>query len=287
VYRTIDPDLLRTFLAVCETGKFSAAAEKVGRTQAAVSLQIKRLEGLLGKPLFERDNRNVSLNTAGEILKDYAQKLIDLNDETFLRVSETDISGVLRLGAPEAITSTHLPKILALFNKNHPTVVLDVTCKLTDELLVDFDQGDYDVVIFKREKSNRKSGTVVYHEKLAWIMSAGATLDYSKSLPMILSPHPCIYRRLAIEALEKSRKDWRAVMTAHSLSGRLSAVKNGLGISLMPEDMIDDRLEIISEMAELPKAPDLEMAVLSSENKNQVLSSSFIEHLIHYFENVS
>ena len=283
MYRNIDPDLLRTFLAVCETGKFSGAAQRVGRTQAAVSLQIKRLEELLGKELFERDNRNVFLSTAGEILKDYAQKLIDLNDETYLRVSETEISGVLRLGVPEALTSTHLPKILALFNENHPTVALDVTCKLTDELLHDFDKGDYDVVIFKREKAGRKAEPSVFREKLSWIKAKGMALKSGKSIPLILSPHPCIYRRLAIEALEKERLDWRAVMTAHSLSGRLSAVKNGLGVSLLPSDMIDDDLELIKNM---PSSPDLEMGVMSSENKNQALAASFIAHLDEYFKGI-
>ena len=284
MYRNIDTDLLRSFLAVCETGKFSTAAERVGRTQAAMSQQIKRLEELLGKTLFQRDNRNISLTTAGEVLFDYAQKLIELNDEAYLRISESEISGVLKLGAPEALTSTHLPKILSLFNKNHPTVVLDVTCKLTDELLDDFDKGEYDVVIFKREKSNRKSGTAVYREKLAWVKAKSFELHANKSLPLILSPHPCIYRRLAIESLERNRKDWRAVMTAHSLFGRLSAVKNGLGISLMPIDMIDEEMEEISNYACLPKVSDLELAVLNKQNKNSLLASSFIEHLIHYFE---
>jgi DNA-binding transcriptional LysR family regulator len=286
MYRNIDPDLLRTFLVVCETGKFNAAAARVNKTQAAVSLQIKRLEELLGKTLFERDNRNVRLSTAGELLKDYARRLIELNDETFLRISEADISGILRLGAPEALTSTHLPKILALFNQSFPTVVLDVTCKLTDELLDDFDKGNYDVVIFKREQNSRKSGTVIYREKLAWIKSKSFKLDTSKTLPLILSPHPCIYRRLAIESLEKSRIDWRAVMTAHSLSGRLGSVKNGLGISLLPIDTIDNELEEVSTRTNLPLTPELELAVLNNETDNQKLAESFIDHLIAYFESL-
>jgi len=286
MHRNIDTDLLRTFLVVSETGKFSIAADRIGRTQAAVSLQIKRLEDLLGQVLFERNSRNVRLSTAGEVLHEYAQQIINMNDEAFFRLSEADISGVLRLGAPEALTSTHLPKILALFNKQHPSVALDVTCKLTDDLLNDYDRGSYDVVIFKREKRNKKSGTIIYKEPLVWAKSKKYQLDFSKTLPLILSPHPCIYRRLAIESLEKKKQDWRATMTAHSLYGRISAVKNGIGISLISKDLIDKDLDIIDNQTKLPSNIELEMAVMSHENKNKALASSFIEHLVHYFEAV-
>jgi DNA-binding transcriptional LysR family regulator len=283
--KNIDPDLLRTFLSICETKKFGETAERVGRTQAAVSLQIKRLEDLLGKSLFIRNNRSVALSDAGEILQPYAKKMIELNDETFLRVSEMEISGVIRLGAPEAITSTHLPNILSEYNKKHPSIVLDVTCKLTDELLNDFDNNLYDVVILKKEASERKDGDIIYRERLAWVKEKGRTLDFKRSIPMVLSPHPCIYRRLALEALEKKRVNYRAVMTAHSLSGRLSAVRKGLGVSLLPEDTITDDPSV-ERAAALPPINDLVMTILNNKvNKNE-FAQNFIEHTLDYFKNL-
>lgn len=281
--RNIDTDLLRTFLAICETGKFTAAAERVGRTQAAVSQQIKRLEDLLGQTLFDRDNRNIKLSTAGEILKNYAYKLIELNDETFLRIHEADISAVLKLGAPEVLTSTHLSHILKKFNKDHPSVALDVTCKLSDELLKDFDQGGYDIAVFLREQRHRKSGTVVHTEHLVWTQSKDFTMHEDRALPVILSPNPCIYRRLAISAIEKSKWDWRVVLTAHSLLGRISAVKNGLGVALLPEDMLDDDLIVVPSHYRLPQTPDLEMAVISHKSQNEALNTAFVNILMDYF----
>lgn len=286
MWRNIDLDLLRTFLAISKSGSFSAAAVQIGRTQAAVSLQIKKLEDILGKPVFERNNRNVRLSTAGEILHEYAEKMIGLNDEAWLRVSENDIAGILRLGAPEALTSTHLPQILALFRKNHPDIMLDVSCKLTDDLLDDFARDEYDVVIFKREQKTRKTGTLLFKEPLVWACSKKAEPDPDKVLPLILSPHPCMYRRRSIECLEKSRVRWHTVMTLHSLYGRISAVKAGLGISLLPLDIIDDELKIIKNKDLITDPGMLELAFQRRDSIDNNLSQRFIEHLIHYFETV-
>lgn len=281
MYRNIDLDLLRTFIAVFETGSFSGAAKRVGRTQSAVSLQIKRLEELLKHNVLDRDNRNVELSTTGEILKDYAYKIIELNDETYLRISEAEISGVLKLGAPEVLTATHLSHILKSFQKEHPTIALDVTCKLSDELLHDYNKGEYDVVTFLRETQDQDSGTILYKEKLKWAQGKGVDFSGSRSVPLILSPAPCIYRKLAIEVMEKSKVEWRTVINAHSLSGRLSAVKNGLGIALIPEDMFDDDLIETSLAAEFSKCPDLELALLSQSKKDHI--DHFIHNLKDYF----
>ena len=288
MYRNLDPDLLRTFIAVCETGKFNAAARRVGKTQAAVSLQIKRLESLLGKSLFERDNRNVHLSVPGEMLYDYAQKLIRLNDEACLSITNTETTAVLRLGAPEVLISTHLPKILSIFRQDYPDVALDVICGLTEDLLREFNQNPnkYDVIVFLQDRSRAlKSNRVVFQEQLVWLRGKnGAPLDKGSPLPLILSPYPCVYRRLAIESLEKAGIEWRAVLTAHSLSGRIAAVKNGLGVSLMPHDIIDSDLVPFSPGAGATSGKGLDLAVLTGASKNKKLAENLIDGLETYFK---
>lgn len=292
MYRNLDPDLLRTFIAVCETGKFNAAARRIGKTQAAVSMQIKRLESLLGRNLFERDNRNVHLSVPGEMLYEYAQKLIRLNDEACLSITNTETTAVLRLGAPEVLISTHLPKILSLFRQDYPDVALDVTCGLTEDLLREFNQNPnkYDVIVFLQDRSRSlRSNRVVFQEQLVWLRGKnGAAFDTKAPLPLILSPYPCVYRRLAIESLEKAGIEWRAVLTAHSLSGRIAAVKRGLGVSLMPHDIIDPDLIPFSPT---PTASakrglalaGLDLAVLTGASKNKKLAENLIDGLEAYF----
>lgn len=284
--KNIDLDLLRTFLAIQAYGGFSAAGDHIGRTQAAISLQIKKLEEIIGKPVFDRSNRKVTLAPAGEILLEYARKMIDLNDETFVRVSEADISGILRIGAPEAMASTHLPRILSLFNKNHPSVMLDVTCGLTEELLTDFDHGKYDVVIFKRDKKNSRTGNTIYAESLVWVASKDFEVDSKKSIPVILSPQPCIYRKKSIECLEKSKLEWRIAVTAHSLSGRISAMKAGLGITIISKELIDKDMKSLVRNKNFPDPGMLELAMLTDKTKKNSITTRFVEHTFHYFETV-
>lgn len=282
--KNIDLDLLRTFLAICDTGKFSIAATRVGRTQSAVSQQITRLEDLFGQPLFERTTKKLKLTVSGEILYDYAQKMMELNEETFLRVSDNEITGILRLGAPEVLTYKHLPKILSAFNKSHPSVLLDVDCKLTDDLLEDFEKGAYDVLIFISPRNRKQTlGQAVYKEKLAWLKAKDKDFHKQSSLPLVLSPHPCVYRHLAIETLEQNKVNWRTIMTAHSLSGRISAVKSGLGISLMPIDLIDDDLEICPDIPLSKPISSIDIAVAVNEQSDKNLSQSFTNHMLRHF----
>jgi len=286
MHKNIDLDLLRTFDAIQTFGSFSAAGDKLGRTQAAISLQIKKLEELLGKPVLERNSRRIRLTPTGEMLLEYAQKILELNDETFLRLSESEVSGILKLGAPEALTSTHLPHILSLFNRNHPSVILDVTCGLTDDLLKDYEAGRFDVVIFKRDRKSGRSSLILYEEPLVWVAAKGLKIDFKKSLPVILSPHPCVYRKRAIEYLEKLDCSWRTVMTIHSLAGRISAAKAGLGLALIPEDMLDKDLQVIKTAPFKQPPTSLELSLMSTKDRSNKIAQRFAEHVVHYFESL-
>ena len=281
--KNLELDLLRCFLAVNESGGFNAAGKKIGRTQAAVSQQIRRLEEILEKPLFERTTRKVKLTAYGEVLLSYAKKMLDINDETLLRIRDAAVSGTLRLGAPEALTSTHLPRILSLFSRSHPNVTLDVTCGLTDELLGRYEKGEYDVVIFKRGGRIQDQGTLVFSEKLSWMKGAGARIMEKGSLPLILSPDPCVYRRRTVETLAKVNRSWHCIMTLHSLSGRISAVKEGLGVSLLPTELADDELEILPVARNLPNPGKIDIAMISSQTHPESIAGQFYLHALEYF----
>ena len=153
--RNIDIDLLRAFIAIYESGSFSHAAERLSRTQSTISQQIKKLEDILGKEVFLRNNRSVSLTVEGEVLLPYARRMIDINDEVFGRISKPEISGTVKLGAPEAFAANHLPNILVQFAKSHPSVALEVNCDLTSHLLESYNKGDFDLILFKRSNKTK------------------------------------------------------------------------------------------------------------------------------------
>lgn len=131
----LDIDLLRTFVTIADIGNFTRAAERLGRTQSTISLQLKRLEDELGHRLFERNARNVRLTSDGELLLTYARTILRINDEAVSRITEPDLEGLVRLGTPEDFATSYLPAVLSRFARAHPRIALDVRCDLTLNLL--------------------------------------------------------------------------------------------------------------------------------------------------------
>ena len=128
----IDIDQLRTFIAIAETGSFTKAAEIVHKTQSAVSMQMKRLEERLDRPIFARDGRASKLTEDGERLLAYAQRIVKLNAEAVNSIANAALSGRVRLGVPDDYADRYLPEIMARFSRSHPEVELTVLCEPTD-----------------------------------------------------------------------------------------------------------------------------------------------------------
>ncbi|HKA78780.1 MAG TPA: LysR family transcriptional regulator, partial [Xanthobacteraceae bacterium] len=143
----IDIDQLRTFIAIAETGSFTRAAEVVHKTQSAVSMQMKRLEERLGRPMFARDGRSSKLSEDGERLLDYARRIVKLNVEALAAFSDAELTGRVRLGVPDDYADRYLPEIMARFSRAYPSVELTVTCEPTVELVHRIDTNDLDLAI--------------------------------------------------------------------------------------------------------------------------------------------
>jgi DNA-binding transcriptional LysR family regulator len=120
----IDVDQLRTFIAIAETGSFTRAAEVVNKTQSAVSMQMKRLEERIQRPIFARDGRASKLTEDGQRLLDYARRIVKLNMETVAAFSDAGLSGHVRLGVPDDYADRYLPEIMARFSRAYPGVEL-------------------------------------------------------------------------------------------------------------------------------------------------------------------
>lgn len=260
----LDVDLLRTFVTVAKAGNFTRAAEKLMRQQSTISLQIKRLEDLLGHRLLDRSPRAVSLTPEGEAVLAYAQRILDLNDEVVSLTHEPLMQGAVRLGTPEDFATHHLPDILSRFVQAYPSVALEVTCDLTLNLLDEFRAGAFDLVLVKREQASGASGVRVWREPLVWVSGTHDFLSGDSPLPLVVSPEPCVYRKRATHALDKARKRWRVAYTCGSLAGTLAAVRAGLGIAVLPKEMVPHGLHVI-DGEPLPDLADTEVALLATK----------------------
>src|ERR1700686_5119500 len=155
----LDIDQLRTFLAIVETGSFTRAAEIVHKTQSAVSMQMRRLEERLERPIFARDGRASKLTEDGERLLDYARRIVKLNVEALATFSKTELSGRVRLGVPDDYADRYLPEIMARFSRAYPGVELTVICEPSVDLLERIYATEIDLAIVTNCESKRAAGT--------------------------------------------------------------------------------------------------------------------------------
>lgn len=261
---TLDLDLLRAFVTVAETASMTSAGERLRRSQSAISLQIKRLEDHLDLRLFDRGRRAVRLTAAGERLLTQAGAMLALNDAILDEFAEPALEGAVRLGTPEDFATTHLPSVLARFAESHPRVSLEVSCDLTLNLLDRFGAGEFDLVLVKREPSGGEAGVRVWREPLVWAASPRFDVAHAGPLPLVVSPSPCVYRARAVGALDRAGRAWRIAYTCGSLAGSQAAVRAGLGVTVLPRDMVPADLAAIDDPAALPDLHDTEIALLAA-----------------------
>lgn len=277
----VDTLQLKSFVAIADTGTFGQAAAAVNRTQSALSLQIKKLEEQLGCELFDRTGRRVVLTPEGEVFLGYARRMIQLQWEAFSRLREPDVEGEIRFGTPEDFATHYLPEVLARFRQHHPRVQLMVACDLTLNLLDGFQRGEYDVILAKRDPQRVKGGTKVWREPLVWAGADG--FRPGDRLSLVLSPQPCIYRARALAALDHSRRSWHISYTSPSLAGTLAAVKAGLGVTVLPANMIPPGIHPVRAELKLPALADAEIAVLKRDELSKA-GHVFVEHIVHSLE---
>jgi DNA-binding transcriptional LysR family regulator len=277
----LDTALLSSFLALAETQNFTRAAERVGRTQSALSLQIKRLEDLLGKPLFVRGTRLATLTAEGEIFIAYARDILRLKEEAISRFREPDAKGEVRFGSPEDFATVFLPQVLSRFVASHPKILLNVQCDLTLNLLEGFRRGEYDLVLLKQSTPGEYGeGITVWKESLVWAAGGDHARKFAREdgqsagdgLPLVLSPKPCVYRQRALEALEREGQRWRIVYTSPSLAGTVAAVKAGLGITVLPQKMLLEGL-VPLRRAHLPDLKETHISLLTRNDAPPAVAS--------------
>lgn len=261
--QNLEVDLLRTFVAVVETASFTRSAALLGRTQPAISLQMRRLEDQLGTALLDRSGKRVTLTTEGASLLPQARKLLRLNDEIVATLGEGDLEGEVRFGAPEDIATTHLPGILGAFARSHPRIRLAVTCDYTANLLDQMSRGMLDLALIKREPMGPDLGVRVWREPLVWVALDPSILDISP-LPLIVAPAPDIYRKRALATLDAAGSSYRASFTSPSLSGQMAALRAGLGVGVLPAAMAPRDLAVLH--GRLPPLSDSEIALVSGRS---------------------
>lgn len=279
----IDLDRLSAFVTVAETGNMTVTAARMLRTPSAISLMIKRLEEELGLRLFDRAHRAVRLSAAGEQLLRHARHILAVHDAMLDEMAEPALQGVVRLGTPEDFATSYLPDVLARFAKSHPRVALEVSCDLTLNLIDAFGRGDFDLVLIKREPAGPEQGVRVWREALVWAAADAVDIERAAPLPLVVSPAPCVYRARAVGALDRAGLGWRIAYTCASLAGSQAAVRAGLGVTVLPRDMVPPDLAVIDDSRLLPDLHDTEIALLSAPGLSTP-AQRLLDHMVRALE---
>jgi len=260
---TIPTELLRALVAVADAGGVTRAAEALGRTQPAVSLQIKRLEEAVGQKLFDRSNRAFGLTPAGGTMTGYARRILLLHDEAVARVMRPEPAGAVRVGLPNDFAVTFLPGILGKFSVEFPEVSLEVGCALSHSLLDALDAGDHEMVVAMTGAGGHPAAARIWRERLVWCGAKGVGADDGGPVPLIAYPEGCTYRKRMTDALERSGRAWRVVYVSPSLAGLTAAVQAGLGVTALSKHTAPAAL--ISASAGLPRLADVSVGLYVGE----------------------
>jgi DNA-binding transcriptional LysR family regulator len=255
----LDPDLLRTFLAVERAGGFTAAGRVLGLRQSTVSGHIARLEQSVGRALFRRDTRNLALTADGAAMVGFAHSILDAQAAADRYFSESQPTGLIRLGASDDLVSAELPDVLVEFQRAYPGVDLELVVGLSENLKTRMAAGELDIMVAKR-LPGEKHGELLWRDKLVWAGRSHLT-GIVDPVPIVTYPPPSLTRRVALRELERVRRSWRIACVSDSLLGLQAAALAGLGIVAHAESVLPQGLQPIND-DQLPNLGHLEFVLL-------------------------
>ncbi|MBX3597344.1 MAG: LysR family transcriptional regulator [Rhizobiaceae bacterium] len=279
----LDLDVLRTFVAIAETGSFTSAANSVFRTPSAVSMQIKKLEDILGRAVFARDARSVSLTTDGEILLGYARRLLAINREAVSKFVVPEIVGVVRLGSPDDFGERVLPHVLRRFAQTHPAIAVDVVIDQSVNLRRRMDDRALDITLLTNSTGASSGAETLLTEPIVWAGARGGCAHLREPLPISVWEEGCSWRAGALEALSREGRNFRiAYMSAHT-AGQKAAILSDLAVAPLPKSFITSEMVELGTKDGMPPIGQYTLAMLVGEDATAPVKAA-ADHIRAAFE---
>ena len=234
--RLLDPELLRTLVAVADCGSHTAAAQYLHRTQAAVSQQIARLEDVAGVALFEIPRKPLRLTAQGSLLLDYARRLIALNHEAMERLRPGSVSGVVRMGATNYYATSVLPMVLAEFSRRYPGIHIDLQVGVANDMQKKLGAA-FDLTI-NSFQSGQGRGVLLRRDPVVWVSSRQASPHERDPIPLALLPSGSLLRRWAEEAMTRDGRRWVVVQESATVDVLKASVLAGLAVGVFQRSTV-------------------------------------------------
>lgn len=268
---------LRTYVAIVEHGGYAKAGDQLGRSQPAISLQIKKLEQQLNCKLFKKEGQRHIPSGEGVVLFEQAKKMLAMNEQIIKQFDQPTVKGRIRLGIPSEFAAILLPSILGEFGKLYPDISLEVTSSLSRDLIKDIGQNRFDLILALYNPDQALAGQVVMTDQLVWVGNYHQTID-PQLLSLVLAPDGCIYRSRVIDKLKQQTVQWRIIYTNADLSGITVAISQGLGITAMARCSVPESLNIIQH-AVLPDLGQVKICLLRSQSEHPQATDKLAQFL--------
>jgi DNA-binding transcriptional LysR family regulator len=280
-----DIDCLRSFLVVADTLSISRAAESVGRSQSTVSQQIAKLESQIGKGLLtRRKGRVINLTSEGGKLVQFARRILQLNDEAYASMSDDVLTGFVRLGVPLDFFGRDFTAWLARFKNKHPMVGLEVEANQSENLMKRSARGEFDLAFFK-QLAGARTGTIALREQLVWVCGPNYSAETADSVPLVLFPEGCAYRRCAITALKDHKRPLHVSFVSPSFECLKAAAIEGMGITVLARALVVPPLRVVRHGLRLPQLPTVELAYSIGRRGNSRVVSELANYLAECLTN--
>ncbi|HQR97075.1 MULTISPECIES: LysR substrate-binding domain-containing protein [unclassified Polaromonas] len=278
----LDLRLLKTFILLVETGSVSETARRVSRTQPAVTLQLQKLEELVGARLYNTVGRKPVLTPEGELLLGYSRTILGLHNEVLTRLHAPRLGGRVILGIPDLYAAYVLPPVLSAFNLAHPNVDVEIRCSLSNRLMTAIGRDEIDVALVTGMPAF-KQGLVVAQEPLVWVAGETGPPQHVNPLPLAMLPPGNIFRDHALAALDQVGRSWRLVCVSESLSGIQAAVLGGIAVSVVGLSSVIPGMRVLGRSDSFPALPKVDLTLYRAAGRNNPASDALVAVITRHF----
>ncbi len=275
--------LLRTFSTVSEVNSFTRAGNILHITQSAVSMQMKRLEEVIGRPLFQKNGRSFQLTYAGEILREHAQRILAAHNDAVAAFSGPELVGRVRFGCAEDYASRFLPIVLSEFRSAYPRIRVDIRSAPGPELHQSLQRRELDLCL---REGITDGGRIVHREPVVWATAPGSSAHRLQPLPLAVYDEGCPYRQWALEALQKIQREYWIAFVSPSIASILAAVRAGLAVAPIASSTLDDTLRALGPDDGFPLLPISEVSLHQTPASDNKVVACFASYVATSFQKI-
>ncbi|PCI87719.1 MAG: hypothetical protein COB24_04665 [Hyphomicrobiales bacterium] len=276
--KNLDIAILRSFVAAADYGSLVLAAEYVSRSQGALSMQISKLEDMVGQKLFFRSKSGVKLTEAGTNMLTYARKILSINDEAITATESSNLQGVLRLGIPQDLGLKYIPELLGQYKRAYPNIRIITHVDSNHNLSVRVRESELDIA-FLFSTIKIEDATFISSLATKWIGAKDYVFNDNTPLSLIVPPAPCHYRDMAQNRLKEQKLNWQLDYISGNMLSIWAAAEAGLGLTIRNSLNIPPQLQTLDHINQLPPLADSTLWMLESTNNNHKIRQQFINFL--------